>query len=160
MTQNSSSVGGKEPRANEQLGISVALLLLACAILVFAKLAFAYLNDKMVLINNHRLNVAVADTTEERAQGLSSRDKLTAKEGMLFVFTAPDLYCFWMKDMNFPIDIIWLDENKKVVSLKENATPESYPESFCPDTRAKYVLEVNVGKIKEWQISPGQQANF
>lgn len=106
-------------------------------------------NIKYIKIAGKILKVELALTPEEREQGLSGRDKLNEDEGMLFVFDHVDKYSFWMKDMNFPIDIIWISSDLKVVYIKKNATPESYlpagkagPETFIPTKEAKYVLEV------------------
>lgn len=88
------------------------------------------------------LKVELAITPQTQEQGLSGRKELKEDEGMLFVFNHMDKYSFWMKDMNFALDIIWLDEDLRVVYIKKNATPESYPETFTPNQNAKYVLEV------------------
>ena len=84
----------------------------------------------------------VFDTPEARTQGLSGREMLSTDEAVVFVFAEPSLECFWMKDMNFPIDIIWLDTERRVVHLKQSAEPSSYPdERFCPTKPAAYVIE-------------------
>lgn len=88
------------------------------------------------------IEVGIAITPEERTQGLSGRPELPGGEGLLFIFEEPNYYGFWMPDMNFAIDIIWLDPAFNVVFIKENATPESYPSVFAPTTPAQYVLEV------------------
>lgn len=147
----------KQPNIKQNI---VILLLLAVLVLVLGALAFSYLSDKKVEINNRNINVLVADSSEERAQGLSGRKRLAENQGMLFVFTDPGPYCLWMKDMNFAIDIIWLDKDKKVIDIKENAQPESYPESFCPKGDAQYILEVPAGSTQKWNIEPGQVARF
>jgi len=77
---------------------------------------------------------------------------------MLFIFPKSDKQSFWMPDMRFAIDIIWLDEYMKVVHIKESATPESYPEKFTTSVPAKYVLEVPAGFSKEKGIVVGDQA--
>ena len=100
-----------------------------------------------VVINNTAFNVDIADNDTDRANGLSGRKFLSDGAGLLFIFDNPGIYPFWMKDMNFPIDIIWIDENLKVVYIKENALPESYPEIFNPNIKAMYVLEVNSGEV-------------
>ena len=91
------------------------------------------------------LKVEVVKTPQAQAQGLSTRQDLVENEGMLFVFDHPARYSFWMKDMNFPIDIIWLNQNFQVVYIKKNAEPSSYPEIFTSDQNAQYVLEVIAG---------------
>lgn len=96
-------------------------------------------------INDADLYVELADTPGKRAQGLSGRKELKENRGMLFVLDKPDIYSFWMKDMNFPIDIIWIGEDLKIVDITRNAKPESYPKTFQPKKPAKYVIEVNAG---------------
>ena len=69
---------------------------------------------------------------------------------MLFVYgDASTERCFWMKDMNFAIDMIWLDKDRQIVTIQSNVSPDSYPKSFCPDKPAQYVLEVNSGFAKQ-----------
>jgi uncharacterized membrane protein (UPF0127 family) len=63
-----------------------------------------------------------------------------------------------MKDMKFPIDMIWFDEKKQVVHVEESAQPDSYPESFCPPVDAKYILEVPAGSARAWSLASGDQA--
>ena len=100
-------------------------------------------------------NVDIADTEKKRNRGLSRQNKLDDDKGMLFVFEKSGVYPFWMKDMLFSIDIIWIDENMKVVYIKENATPESFPKIFTPDSQARYVLEVNAGIVKDKKFKIG-----
>lgn len=104
-------------------------------------------------INNVDLYVELADTPEKRVQGLSGRKELKNDRGMLFVFDKPNTYSFWMKDMNFPIDIIWIGEDLKITDITHNAKPESYPKIFQPKKPAKYVIEVNSG----WNFKNGIQ---
>jgi len=108
-----------------------------------------------VEIGDTIFEVEVVDTTQERTKGLSGRESLSADEGMLFVFEKSDIYPFWMKDMNFPIDIIWINEDLKVVYIKENATPGSFPKIFTPDNSALYVLEVSAGITTDKKIKIG-----
>lgn len=109
---------------------------------------------------NTNIKLEVVTTPEALAKGLSERDSLGEAKGMLFVFPSSGEHCFWMKDMRFPIDILWLDEQKKVVSLKANVQPETYPESFCPSKKARYVIEVNAGQSSRAGVEPGSQLSF
>ena len=59
--------------------------------------------------------------------------------------------------MDFPIDIIWIDENKKIIDLTEDARPDSYPQTFVSKNPALYVLEVNAGTIKKYEIKIGEE---
>lgn len=92
-----------------------------------------------------KLSLQIADTSFERMRGLSNRSRLSLNEGMLFIFPRSDYHGIWMKDMRFPIDIIWLDRIMTIVDLKENITPDTFPTVFYPQKVAKHVLEVNAG---------------
>ncbi len=107
------------------------------------------------------LQGSIADTNIERAQGLSGTPYIPAGIAKVFIFEAPDTWSFWMKDMNYPIDIFWLDERGYVVHVVENASPDSYPEiSFVPPVPAKYVIETKAGFAKENNIGVGAIANI
>lgn len=114
-----------------------------------------------VAINNSRITVAVADSEEERTKGLSGSPQLKDGTGMLFIFDEPSYHGIWMKDMKYPIDIIWLDEDRKIIHIQEFATPDSYPErTFTPQVPAKYVLEVPVGSVKSYGMNHGKTMTF
>jgi uncharacterized membrane protein (UPF0127 family) len=106
------------------------------------------------------LGVWVAQSPKELSQGLSVVDELKEDQGMLFVFSYLDEHAFWMKDMKFPIDIIWLDSEKKIVSIKENADPKNFPESYQPTSPALYVLEVTDGFTKKHSLKEGYQLEW
>lgn len=107
-----------------------------------------------------RYVLEIADTPAEREQGLSDRESLSANQGMLFVFDRPAKYCFWMKDTLVPLDIIWLDTDNTVVHIQRNATPDSYPEHFCPKLSAKAVIELPAGAAKANNVVVGQQLRY
>lgn len=81
-----------------------------------------YLKAK-VIVKGFELNADVPVTGEQMSKGLSVKDQLKENEAMLFVFEQSARHSFWMKDMKFPIDIIWLDSDEKVVYIKENMQP-------------------------------------
>ncbi len=97
-------------------------------------------------------NIDVADTPQKRAQGLSGKTSLDAQSGLLFILNAPEYAGIWMKDMLFPIDIIWIGENMKIVGIEKNATPESFPKIFTPTEKSLYVLEINAGSAQKNNI--------
>lgn len=103
------------------------------------------LDKTTIRISGQEIQVEIADTEEKRSRGLSGRKNLPEDSGMLFLFELPAEYSFWMKDMRFSLDIIWIDENKKIVAISENISPNTYPNSFSPSQNVKYVLEVNAG---------------
>jgi len=112
---------------------------------------------KRMIINNHKFYAMVVSTPEAREKGLSGKDKLGRNQAMFFVFEKPEIVSIWMKDMKFPIDIIWIDENLHVIYIKEKATPESFPEIFNPPSEAMYVLEVNAGFVEKNKIEVGDR---
>ncbi|MFA6023079.1 MAG: DUF192 domain-containing protein [Candidatus Pacearchaeota archaeon] len=107
-------------------------------------------------------SVELAQTSVERERGLMFREKLNENSGMLFIFEDKGIYNFWMKNTLIALDIIWIDENKKVVYIKENALPckESKCEIYKPNENTIYVLELNAGEVEKNNISIGDKINF
>jgi uncharacterized membrane protein (UPF0127 family) len=103
----------------------------------------------------------VAKTDAERAKGLSGTQQLREDQAMLFVYDSDDKWSIWMKGMYYPIDIVWLDKDKKVVYIVKNAQPDSYPhESFAPKQDARYVIELSAGTVEKKMITIGTVAVF
>lgn len=97
----------------------------------------------------------VVDTQEGRTQGLSGKRFLPGGMSMLFVFDTPDKYGIWMKDMNFPLDIVWLDKYKKIVYTLSNVKPDTYPHVFYPSSEALYVVELPSGFVEANNVKVG-----
>jgi len=116
--------------------------------------------DKTVEFDGVLVVVEVADTPALRTRGLSGREGLDESGGMLFIFDTPGEYGFHMKDMKFPIDIIWIGQNMRVVDIVTNLPPESYPETVTSSEPAQYVLEVNSGFTSMYDIDIGDEAVF
>jgi hypothetical protein len=86
------------------------------------------------------------NTREDLAKGLMFRKSLEENRGMFFIFDIEDYHPFWMKNMNFPIDIIWLSSDFKVVHIEQNVQPcRTDCQVYTPAKPARYVLEVNTG---------------
>lgn len=118
-----------------------------------------------VSIGKLSVNAKIASNAKDRQKGLSKYDSLPLDSGMLFVFEKSDSYTFWMKDMKFAIDIIWLDQNKKVITIAKNVPPEPGKndlqlKQYKPTNAAKYVLEVNAGLADLYNIRDGDLASF
>ncbi|HEX9594771.1 MAG TPA: DUF192 domain-containing protein [Candidatus Saccharimonadales bacterium] len=96
-------------------------------------------------INSQAVSLEVADEQDEITRGLGGRESLPNDSGMLFVMPEPIIPNFWMKDMLFPIDFIWIDEEMKIVAITPSIGVDSYPITFSPPSPVKYVLEVNAG---------------
>jgi uncharacterized membrane protein (UPF0127 family) len=117
---------------------------------------------KEVCFDGQCVKAEVAVTTEERQRGLQFRTTLGDDEGMLFIFPSIRRQSFWMKDTLIPLDIIWMDSDKRVVFLIPHILPcesEQCP-VYTPDTDAGYVLEVNAGMAAKLGLGVGSQAVF
>lgn len=111
-----------------------------------------------VNINGHIVNVEIAETSKQRELGLSGRQSLASDAGMLFVFEEPDRYGFWMKDMNFPLDFIWIKDSK-VIEITSNV-PETNLNIYKPKEAVDKVLEVNAGWASKNQINIGDSISY
>ena len=114
--------------------------------------------QEKIRLNGYTIAVERADTEAKRIQGLSGRTWLPVKTGMLFVFESAGRQGIWMKEMHFSIDILWLDDTLRIVDIKENAAPESYPAVFYPREDAWYVLEIPAGSAAAWKLKVGDEA--
>lgn len=113
-------------------------------------------------VNNKTINLIVAKSEKDRMKGLSGRNSLSEDQGMLFVFEKKGKYGFWMRDMKFPLDIIYID-NETVVYLVENAPAATQAPTltiYKPDTDANRVLELNAGGAKKYGIKKGTKITF
>lgn len=112
------------------------------------------------LRSNLAVTVDVADSDEERIKGLSGSDPLPANHGLLFIFNADGYPAIWMKDMNYAIDIIWIDREGTIVSIAPSVQPDSYPQIFKPAQPARYVLEMKAGYVDERNVQAGDQTDI
>lgn len=150
--------------------MSLATLLIGglCIALAAAILAYAVFvpagspaDEKPTLrVGGETVRVTVMDTPKERAQGLSGREGLEKDEGMLFVFPEDGTHGFWMKDMLFSIDILWLSESGEVVDLYTHVSPSTYPRVFEPKRTARYVLELPAGFAEAHGVEEGSKITF
>jgi uncharacterized membrane protein (UPF0127 family) len=101
------------------------------------------------------LKLEYATTTLDQEKGLGGRASLPEKQGMLFVFENNARYGFWMKDTRIPLDIFWLDSDRRVISLAESVATSTYPNVFYPSRPARYVLETNAGFARAHGIATG-----
>lgn len=107
------------------------------------------------ILGGETFSVMIAGTEEEQERGLGGLSGLGASEAMVFPYEVSDYYGFWMKGMEFSIDIVWLDENSKIVHVEENVSPETYPKIFFPPTPARSVAEFSAGTIDRLGVSVG-----
>lgn len=111
----------------------------------------------MVVIGTTTVAVDIANSYQTRKQGLSGRSGLPQGSGMLFIFDREDIWSMWMKDMLFPIDIIWADSEGEIITIAHEVSPQTYPNSFSPTRPARYVLELPAGFAREQGIAEGAQ---
>jgi uncharacterized membrane protein (UPF0127 family) len=144
----------------------IVLLTFACFVLIGSVFMYSKLNADMyegspkLRLPSKEVSLIYVNNSESRISGLSGMKALPDDEAMLFVFEEPGRYGIWMKDMNFPIDIIWLDSHKKIVSIQHDILPETYPTVFKPDSESLYVLETNHGFAKENNFEVGKVLDF
>jgi uncharacterized membrane protein (UPF0127 family) len=108
---------------------------------------------RTIQLKGSTIRVTVAVTPAEREQGLSGRPGLASDEGMLFVFEREGDYAFWMKDMLFSIDIVWIDSAGKIIYIAPSVSPDTYPTAFDPRMNALYVLELPAGYAASHGVS-------
>lgn len=111
-------------------------------------------------IRNIEIPVEIADTPATRKRGLSSREYLAPGRGMLFVFEKPGKWQFWMMNVQFPLDFIWIDSDHRVIGVTPNVPPLkdlTRPIWHTPPSPVKYVLEVNAGFAAKYNIQPGDE---
>lgn len=111
--------------------------------------------DGFVSIGKTNIPVSIADTEATRELGLSGTTSLTKGSGKLFIFPRPDKYGFWMKDMKYSLDLVWIDAAFRIVDVTKNATPASYPNVFYAKEPVLFVLEVNSDESEALNLIPG-----
>jgi uncharacterized membrane protein (UPF0127 family) len=128
------------------LFLFITLVILVFAATFFVKNAIAPVSGSYLVINGHQVAVEVADTPEKQIRGLSNHAPLNDDQGMLFVFPDKQLRTFWMKKMLFPLDIIWIDDDR-IVKISGDLPPEGLNPKKIYDSGKpiNYVLEVNAG---------------
>jgi uncharacterized membrane protein (UPF0127 family) len=150
---------------------NIIAIVASALIVFFAAVAFTFVyvfisvskntapRKSEISIGSKSFSVDVASDAATRAQGLSGRESLGDGEGMYFIFDKPENYGFWMKDMKFAIDIIWIRGNK-VVGIDENVEPEpgkplSDLKIYYPPQEIDRVLEVNAGTAEKYNLTAG-----
>ncbi len=167
----------------KDLGIIFGLFLVIAGLVVFGK---GFTSAGFLLSSNQATNSAVsvkpkdkvaitagslvidaqvAATANDRKRGLSKKDSLPINTGMLFVFDKSDKWAIWMKNMKLTIDIVWIDENKKIIDIVKDAAPEPDKKDqdltvYRPMADAKYVLEINAGIVDLNNVKVGDTVAF
>lgn len=137
--------------------IVVALAVLAGAGYLLWQMTYA---QQAIGLHHHTFYTTIVQKEAELEKGLSGTDSLPADHAMLFVFPNADKWGIWMKDMNYPLDIVWLNEDRVVIHMEKNVSPSSYPKAFKPDQPARYVIELPSGTIEKTGIVIGDPAGL
>ena len=112
-----------------------------------------------IMVDEVPLQVQIADSEPRRIRGLMFQDQLPYDQGMIFVFEKPGLYSLWMLNMQFSLDMIWFDQDGKIVHIEKDVPPcktvveITTCQSIVPDKEAVYVLEVTSGFIDQNNIT-------
>ena len=132
-------------------------------LLAFAMSGCAGASQPWVELGGQRYAVELAKDEAERARGLMFRDKLATDHGMLFIHDAQEPQAYWMKNTKIPLDILYFDNDRKLVSQQRDVPPCSLGDA-CPsypsDAPARYVLELNAGEAEKLKLQDGATLTF
>lgn len=137
--------------------VSVAIILLTVCYLFLQ----SSLRQPTLSIENHVYTATILEEENELIRGLSGSDQLPPDHVMLFDFGKDSRWGIWMKDMNYPIDIIWLDIQARVIYMVQDAQPSSYPDTiYRPKQNARYVIEAVSGTIERTGLKVGDSVTL
>ena len=145
--------GTSMPRPSRLLALPLLLLLSACA----------SARAPWVEVGGERFKVEVADDDDERARGLMFRDSLPADHGMLFIHDRQEPQAYWMKNTRIPLDILYFDSGRRLVSQQRDVPPCSAGDRCPPYPSrgpARYVLELNAGQAARLGLEDGAELRF
>lgn len=149
--------GGFLIKASQLLFFSLILLQNLCTAKTQGK---RYI--KMFLPDGYAIAAELAVSDEERQLGLMFRKKINPDQGMLFIFERENFYSIWMKNMNIPLDILWLDKEKRIVHIERDVPP--CQEDPCPTYTSRfpaiYVLELKAGSVNEHMLKIYDRLDF
>jgi len=146
-------------------GILIVLVIILAIFKAGDLLNFLPFNKGTAVVNNQTIKLLIADDDKEKMKGLSKRKNLSQDTGMLFVFKNKNRHAFWMKDMLFPIDIVYISDGV-VVDIVPNVQPPKDNSNVLgikvikPQSPANYVLEINAGQALKYKIKKGDKITF
>lgn len=123
------------------------------------------LNTRAVTLpDGTKIRAELVTTQSDLMRGLKYRDSLDQDAGMLFAYGKPGFYRYWMHEVKFPIDMMWLDRDHRIVQLIHKVPPCAGPAETCPvyggDFEALFVLELNAGAAMKHNLKPGMVIQF
>jgi len=145
---------------NKKKTILVSLALLTTITSVYYFFFWTSPEKVKVKIKDKTYTLEMAKTIAQKTKGLSQRESLCSDCGMIFVYSFEQRLPFWMKDTLLTLDIIWLDQNGRIVHLEKTVPPKSKNENgnyklYNPSAKAQYVIELNAGQIDQLQLNTG-----
>ncbi|HSX09440.1 MAG TPA: DUF192 domain-containing protein [Candidatus Saccharimonadales bacterium] len=136
----------------------IVLLLIVSGIVLFQLNKTSPLPKTTVTIDKQDFSVEVATTSAQQQQGLSGRGSMPKNSGMLFIFKTAQKYPFWMKDMKFPLDMIFINDNKIVDIIPNTPAPKNGNDNlpiYTPAAPDNQTLEINAGLAKQYGFKKG-----
>jgi hypothetical protein len=145
-----------------ELILAGILILISFAIVLTSKIGMKNSSFIPVKVGNKIVYAELVDTLTKQIMGLMGRKSLPENQGMLFVFDNAGRYKFWMFNTSIPLDMIWIDSNKTIVYIQQNAQPCFILNctSYGPNELSQYVLEVNANYTSGNKISVGDKVEF
>ena len=143
--------------SNHRLSLIICILLILTGLLILSRNTRS---RPTVVLGGRLFSVEIADTPALQQKGLSGHAPLNDREGMLFVFSRPDRYGFWMKDMLFPLDIIWIGSDWRITHIEHSLATSTYPAVFYPEAPSRYVLEISSGLSDTLGLKTGDIVKF
>ena len=118
----------------------------------------------VTLPNGSQIRAEILTTQDELITGMKHRESLDEDRGLLFVYGKEGYYAFWMYEVKVPLDMIWIDQSRKIVQLVHECPPCPGPREKCPSyggqVPAQYILEVRAGVAKKQGLKPGMLLSF
>lgn len=133
----------------------ICVILLCAGVMWFAWAGTKDIQQPHAGLGNRVVQLEVARTPAAQNKGLSNRESLAYNQGMLFTYDATGYRCFWMKDMQFSIDIIWITSAQTITHIDTDVSPGTYPKKYC--AHSQYVLEVPAGTASASGATTGQK---
>jgi uncharacterized protein len=143
-----------------RLFLYLSILSLLGIFILFSAFVRNSIKFKYADIGGTSISIDVVDSAALRAKGLSGTARLPLDHGMLFDFKQNGVWAMWMKDMNYPLDMIWITNDGKVVHIVNDLHPSDYPTIHENTTPCRYVLEVNGGVASTLNIGVGSSIHF
>lgn len=141
------------------LGFITFIILLALVVVFISLKGELFAKKAIATFGKQKVTLEIADSLEEQEKGLSGRKFLAENRGMIFVFERPGIQSFWMRGMNFPLDIIFLRGNKIVTIYKNVPAPASKDEIpsayYQPTSPSDKVIELNAGMADKFDLNVG-----